>query len=34
MLLKKKPWIVPRHGSRFSADGEMLTAPARKDLEK
>ncbi len=30
----EKTWECPCHGSRFSMDGEMLTAPARKDLEK
>ncbi len=29
----EKSWDCPCHGSRFSYDGEMLTAPARKDLE-
>jgi glycine/D-amino acid oxidase-like deaminating enzyme/nitrite reductase/ring-hydroxylating ferredoxin subunit len=29
----EKSWDCPCHGSRFSPDGEMLTAPARKDLE-
>mgnify|MGYP000029323954 CR=1 FL=1 len=30
----EQTWDCPCHGSRFSMDGEMLTAPARKDLEK
>lgn len=30
----EKMWECPCHGSRFNEDGEMFTAPARKDLEK
>ena len=30
----EQSWDCPCHGSRFATDGEMLTAPARKDLEK
>jgi Rieske Fe-S protein len=30
----EKTWDCPCHGARFDADGIMLTAPARKDLEK
>jgi glycine/D-amino acid oxidase-like deaminating enzyme/nitrite reductase/ring-hydroxylating ferredoxin subunit len=29
----ERSWDCPCHGSRFSYTGEMLTAPARKDLE-
>ncbi len=30
----EKVWECPCHGSRFNEDGEMFTAPARKDLQK
>lgn len=30
----EKSWDCPCHGSRFSINGELLTAPARKGLEK
>ncbi len=30
----ERTWDCPCHGSRFSIDGTMLNAPARKDLEK
>ena len=30
----EKVWECPCHGSRFNEEGEMFTAPARKDLEK
>lgn len=30
----ERSWDCPCHGSRFDIDGEMLTGPARKDLEK
>ena len=29
----EQSWDCPCHGSRFSVDGEVLTAPARKNLE-
>lgn len=31
--MAEKSWDCPCHGSRFSFDGTVLTAPARKDLE-
>ena len=31
--MAEKSWDCPCHGSRFSFDGMVLTAPARKDLE-
>jgi glycine/D-amino acid oxidase-like deaminating enzyme/nitrite reductase/ring-hydroxylating ferredoxin subunit len=30
----EKIWECPCHGSRFNEDGEMFTAPARKNLQK
>jgi len=30
----EQTWDCPCHGSRFSIDGEMLTAPARKNLQR
>ncbi|MDJ1504870.1 FAD-dependent oxidoreductase [Xanthocytophaga agilis] len=30
----EKSWDCPCHGSRFSCDGELLTGPARSNLEK
>jgi hypothetical protein len=30
----EKIWECPCHGSRFNEEGEMYTAPARKDLQK
>jgi Rieske Fe-S protein len=29
----EKSWDCPCHGSRYSCDGKVLTAPASKDLE-
>jgi glycine/D-amino acid oxidase-like deaminating enzyme/nitrite reductase/ring-hydroxylating ferredoxin subunit len=29
----EKSWDCPCHGSRFSCEGQVLTAPARKDLQ-
>jgi Rieske Fe-S protein len=30
----EKSWDCPCHGSRFSVNGELLTGPARSDLER
>jgi glycine/D-amino acid oxidase-like deaminating enzyme/nitrite reductase/ring-hydroxylating ferredoxin subunit len=30
----ERSWDCPCHGSRFTIDGEMITAPARKDLQR
>jgi glycine/D-amino acid oxidase-like deaminating enzyme/nitrite reductase/ring-hydroxylating ferredoxin subunit len=30
----EKSWDCPCHGSRFSYDGELLTGPSKRDLEK
>ncbi len=30
----ERSWDCPCHGSRFTIDGEMLTGPARKDLQR
>jgi glycine/D-amino acid oxidase-like deaminating enzyme/nitrite reductase/ring-hydroxylating ferredoxin subunit len=30
----ERSWDCPCHGSRFNINGEVLTAPARKDLQK
>ena len=32
--MAEKSWDCPCHGSRFSADGKMLTGPASHDLEE
>ena len=32
--IAERSWDCPCHGSRFSVEGEMLTGPARKNLER